>query len=86
MLAFAGCAKPPTEQAAEACQRAGHAPGTAGYAGCFERLLPAYVQAESSRRAASAATSAAMGAAFRGPAPMRMQTNCTTVGNTTNCY
>ena len=90
LAALVGCARAqPTEQAAEACQRAGHSQGTQGFASCFERVLPAYVQADGSRQAAAMAILSNSGAAFRAPAfqqPVRLQTSCHTFGGITNCY
>lgn len=56
LLALAACQRPsPTDQAGAACREAGLAAGTEAYTQCFQAVLPAYVRADSSRRAIGAA-------------------------------
>jgi hypothetical protein len=52
LLALAGCAAPPHEQARAICADQGHIVGSSEYAACFNAAFPAFVADRSRMRAA----------------------------------
>jgi hypothetical protein len=98
ILILAACQPPPQrmtpeERASNACIVAGINAHDPRYPECFTRLLPGYVQAETSREN-SIRASRAVAAARIQPVTLptypvmrpRLQTTCYRLGHTINCY